>query len=85
MASDRDVFETVLTGRGTVNFRDFEHLLLALGFRLARVSGSHHIYLHPLVGRPFPIQPDGRDAKRYQVRQLRDMIRLHGLTLDPNG
>jgi hypothetical protein len=33
-------------------------------------------------GRPFPIQPDGQDAKHYQVRQLRDMIRKHGLTLD---
>jgi HicA toxin of bacterial toxin-antitoxin, len=62
MASDRDVFEAVVAGRGTVNFRDFQHLLSALGFRLARISGSHHIYFHPAVGRPFPIQPDGRDA-----------------------
>jgi hypothetical protein len=46
------------------------------------VNGSHRIYFHARTGRPFPIQPDGQDAKHYQVWQLRDMIRKHGLTLD---
>ena len=58
----------VLSGRGTLSFRDFDALLQALGFRLERVSGSHRIYVHPLIRRPFPVQPEGHDAKRYQVR-----------------
>jgi hypothetical protein len=33
------------------------------------------------VGRPFSVQPDGKDAKRYQIRQLRDIIVNHRLTL----
>lgn len=84
MASDQKTFERVLGGAGTIAFRDFERLLVKLGFRLERVSGSHHIYLHPAIGRPFPVQPDGKDAKRYQVRQLRDMIVTHRLALGSN-
>jgi predicted RNA binding protein YcfA (HicA-like mRNA interferase family) len=74
--------DQILQGRRTISFRDFEALLSALGFALVRQRGSHRIYFHARTGRPFPIQPDGQDAKQYQVRQLRDMIRKHGLTLD---
>ena len=81
MASDKKTFEKVVSGSGTVGFRDLERLLLKLGFRLERISGSHHIYIHPAVGRPFPVQPDGKDAKRYQIRQLRDIIVIHRLTI----
>jgi predicted RNA binding protein YcfA (HicA-like mRNA interferase family) len=74
--------DQILQGRRTISFRDFQVLLDALGFALVRQRGSHRIYFHAKMGRPFPIQPDGQDAKHYQVRQLRDMIRKHGLTLD---
>lgn len=62
MASDKKVFDAVLSGRGTISFRDFEHLLVAIGFRLSRTVGSHRIYLHPKVSRPFSVQPFGKDA-----------------------
>jgi predicted RNA binding protein YcfA (HicA-like mRNA interferase family) len=82
VASPRKVLEAVLRGRGTVAFRDLERLLGKLGFRLDRTSGSHRIYLHPKVSRPLNVQPIGKDAKPYQVRQLRDMIQEFDLTLD---
>jgi predicted RNA binding protein YcfA (HicA-like mRNA interferase family) len=82
MASPRRVFEQLIAGQGTISFRDLQRVLLQLGFRLDRVSGSHHIYLHPKVPRPLSIQPMGKDAKPYQVRQLRDMIEEFGLTLE---
>lgn len=31
----------------TLAFRDFERLLLAFGFVLARQSGSHRVYINP--------------------------------------
>jgi predicted RNA binding protein YcfA (HicA-like mRNA interferase family) len=82
MARLNRVLEQVLEGRGVVAFRDLERLLAALGFRLARISGSHRIYVHPRVPRPFSVQPIGKDAKPYQVRQLRDIIREFELTLE---
>jgi hypothetical protein len=36
----------------------------------------------PDVSRPINIQPGGKDAKPYQIRQLRDIIREFGLKLE---
>jgi predicted RNA binding protein YcfA (HicA-like mRNA interferase family) len=75
------ILEKVMSDRGRIQFRDFQKLLVRLGFRLDRTRGSHHIYVHPKIGRSFPVQPDGPEAKQYQVRQLRDMIETYKLTL----
>lgn len=83
MASDKKIFDAIVGGRGgTIAFRDLEHLLRSLGFRLDRISGSHHIYVHPRVSRPLSIQPIGKDAKRYQIKQLDDMIKEFKLQLE---
>ncbi len=68
MVKPAKLFERLLAGQRTLSFRDFERLLRALGFQLARTTGSHRQYVHPFVPRPFPVQPDGKDAKRYQIR-----------------
>jgi predicted RNA binding protein YcfA (HicA-like mRNA interferase family) len=82
MANVQKAYLKVIQGQGTVSFRDLQRLLITLGFRLDRIAGSHHIYLHPDVSRPINIQPAGKDAKPYQIRQLRDMIREFGLKLE---
>jgi len=56
--------------RATISFRDFEKLLKAFGFEHARTTGSHGQYAHPKLARPFPVQPTGKDAKLYQVREF---------------
>jgi predicted RNA binding protein YcfA (HicA-like mRNA interferase family) len=81
MARPAKVLERVIEGQGSISFRDLERLLLALGFRHDRTSGSHRIYIHPMVTRPLSVQPRGNDAKPYQVRQLRAMIEEFGLKL----
>ena len=75
------VFDRVMEGRGSIGFRDFERLLVALGFKLDRTSGSHRIYVHPRATRPLSVQPKGKDAKPYQVRQLRALIEEFELKL----
>lgn len=82
MATPRKTLEAVLRARGAIAFRDLERLLLHLGFRLDRVGGSHHIYVHPKVTRAVNIQRIGKDAKPYQVRQIRDIITEFSLTLE---
>jgi predicted RNA binding protein YcfA (HicA-like mRNA interferase family) len=66
----------------SVAYRDFEKLVVAFGFQFDRMNGSHAIYKHTLVPRPFPIQPEGKDAKRYQVRDLLELVEQYGLILD---
>jgi predicted RNA binding protein YcfA (HicA-like mRNA interferase family) len=67
--------------RAVISFRDFESLLEGYGFRLVRVSGSHRIYRHEQLRRSLSVQPDGKDAKAYQVRMLLGMIDEFGLRL----
>lgn len=62
-----------------IAFRNLERLLEAFGFVHARTSGSHRIYTHPLIPRPYPVQPDGKDAKRYQVRKFLELVEEHSL------
>ena len=66
----------------TVSFRDFERLLRAFGFECDRTTGSHRQYVHPKVPRSFPVQPEAKDAKRYQVRELLELIETYGLYID---
>jgi predicted RNA binding protein YcfA (HicA-like mRNA interferase family) len=82
MTGPKKTMEAVRQGRGVISFSDLQRLLGKLGFRLDRVSGSHHIFLHPDVPRPINIQRSGKDAKPYQVRQLRDIIDEFGLKLE---
>ncbi len=83
MTRDRKVFEELLNHRPpNLPFRDFERLLRAFGFELARTSGSHRIYLHPVVPRPFPVQSGGKGAKRYQLRQLLGLVETYGLQME---
>lgn len=64
------------------SFRNFCRLAEAFGFRLMRTGGSHHIYRHPLVRSSLNIQPVGKDAKPYQVRQFVAMVHDNGLTIE---
>lgn len=65
-----------------ISFRDFERLLGAFGFELDRTSGSHRQYVHPAIPRAFPVQPAGKDAKRYQVRQFLELVERYALHLE---
>lgn len=68
--------------RRPLAFRDFEKLLIVYGFTLARTTGSHRQYTHPKILRAFPVQPDGKEAKRYQVRELLALIEAHDLHME---
>ena len=68
------------TSRST-SFRDFERLLRAFGFELDRTVGSRRQYVHPDIPRAFPVQPTGKDAKRYQIREFLELVERYGLHL----
>lgn len=78
MSQISKVIERFLNGE-RLAFAEFQRVLEAYGWRLERVRGSHHIYRHKGAPRPLPIEPDGKDARAYQLRQARAMIERHGL------
>lgn len=65
-----------------IAFRDLERLLTAFGFVHDRTTGSHRHYVHPDIPWVLTVQPDGKEAKRYQVRQLLDIVAEYGLSMD---
>ena len=56
-------------------------LVEAFGFRLERVSGSHHIFAHPRVPELVNIQDRKGKVKPYQVRQVLELVEQHNLEL----
>ena len=69
--------------RQSIAFRDFEKLLRAFGFEHVRTKGSHRQYVHPLVPRPLPVQPESKDAKPYQVREFLELVEEFSLYMQP--
>lgn len=65
----------ILGGRADANvpFDDLRALLLSLGFA-ERTKGSHHVFRKAGVEERINLQRDGRNAKPYQVRQVRAVI-----------
>ena len=65
-----------------VAFRDMVKLVEGFGFRLVRVTGSHHIFAHPGIPEQVNLQDVGGQAKPYQIRQFLRLVERYGLKLD---
>ncbi len=66
---------------GRASFKELCRIAEAFGFELKRTNGSHHIFQHPEVPGNLNLQPSGKEAKPYQIRQLLDMIDSNGLDM----
>ena len=75
MTSVPKLITAVLSGArdNNIAFSDLQKLLASLGFQ-CRVKGDHFIYWQIGIGEIINIQPDGNNAKAYQVRQVRNII-----------
>jgi predicted RNA binding protein YcfA (HicA-like mRNA interferase family) len=62
-----------------VHFADLVDLVEAFGFRLARASGSHHIFTHPDIPGLLNLQEANGEAKPYQIRQFLRLVERYNL------
>jgi predicted RNA binding protein YcfA (HicA-like mRNA interferase family) len=62
-----------------VDFADFQGLLESYGFKLGRVSGSHHFYARHGIAETLNIQPLKGEAKPYQLRQFLAIVTRYDL------
>ena len=65
-----------------VAFSDLKNLVEGFGFRLDRVSGSHHIFVHPDIPELVNLQEVKGEAKPYQIRQFLRLVERHNLRLE---
>jgi predicted RNA binding protein YcfA (HicA-like mRNA interferase family) len=71
------------TSDASFAFDDLRYILERLGFN-ERIRGSHHIYSREDIPELVNIQGDGKDAKGYQVRDVRDLIIRYRLAGEPD-
>lgn len=65
-----------------VAFLDMVDLVGAFGFRLSRVAGSHHIFVHPAISEIVNLQDSLGEAKPYQIRQFLRLVERHNLKME---
>jgi predicted RNA binding protein YcfA (HicA-like mRNA interferase family) len=65
-----------------VAFSDLTNLVEGFGFRLDRVSGSHHIFVHSNIPELVNLQEVKGEAKPYQIRQFLKLVERHNLRLE---
>ena len=74
MSKARKALKAAKENPASLSFSELRALVTAAGFSLARTSGSHHVYTKPGVVEIINLQPNGRMAKVYQVRQVLALI-----------
>jgi len=77
----RRLFKRILVAPHNVRFRDLLALAEALGFRVGRIEGSHHVLTHPDIPELLNLQEVKGEVKPYQVRQLLHLIERYDLHL----
>ena len=82
MKPDRLMRRIASGALANVDFTDFRRLVEAYGFRLARVTGSHHAFSHPRVPEMLNLQPVSGEAKPYQIRQFVRLVERYNLGME---
>ena len=72
----------ILLNQKNVKFTDFVRLINSFGFKLDRVNGSHHIFVHDDIDEIINIQNVKGEAKPYQIKQFLKIIELNNLKLE---
>lgn len=78
----RKLLVKALTGSKNLRFTEAVRLAEAFGFRLSRVRGGHHVFIHPALRELVNLQEVSGKAKPYQVRQLLDLVERYNLQLN---
>lgn len=75
MSQQEKLMFTILSGTQdkNISFSDLQCVLERVGFR-CRIKGDHFIYTKDGIEEIINIQPVGKMAKPYQVRQVRQII-----------
>jgi predicted RNA binding protein YcfA (HicA-like mRNA interferase family) len=78
----RKLLQSILQNRNNVRFQDMVSLILAFGFRLDRMSGSHNIFVHDTVTEIVNLQNVKGEAKPYQIKQFLTLVEKYDLRLE---
>ena len=72
----------LLAGSKNIRFDEARKCAESLGFKVDRITGSHHILVHADIPDLINLQNVGGKVKRYQVNQLLKLIERHNLKIE---
>ena len=78
----KKLLKKILASPTNVRFADMVKLIEGFGFRARRISGSHHIFVHPAVPELVNLQEVNGEAKPYQIRQFIRLVERYNLHLE---
>lgn len=78
----RKLLQKLISGSKNVRFSEAVACAESFGFRLDRISGSHHIYVHPDVPELLNLQNVKGKAKPYQIKQLLEIVERFNLQME---
>jgi predicted RNA binding protein YcfA (HicA-like mRNA interferase family) len=78
----QNLLKKALSGSRNLNIREILPTAEAFGFQQSRVSGSHHIFVHPGVEELVNLQDENGKAKPSQVWQLLKLVEQYNLTIE---
>lgn len=79
--SKQKTLKKILSGSKNIRFEDFRCLVEGFGFRLDRIKGSHHIFVHPEIPELINLQNVRGKVKPYQIRQFLSLVEKYNLDL----
>ena len=82
MMDKKKLLQKIISGSRNVRFKEAVRLAEAFGFKLDRVSGSHHIFVHPGIPELLNLQNVAGKAKPYQLKQLIKIVEKHNLRME---
>lgn len=78
----KKLLKKLLSASKNIRFSEAKSCAEMFGFELDRISGSHHIFVHPTIPELINLQDVKGKAKPYQVKQLLKIIERHNLKLE---
>ena len=78
----RKILAKALASPANMRFADMQRLVEAFGFRLLRISSSHHIYGRAGLSEQINLQEVGGKAKPYQIRQFFRLIERYNIEME---
>ncbi len=76
------LLQRLLINQKNVKFNDAVSCAEAFGFRLDRINGSHHIFVHDKISELVNLQNVKGKAKSYQIKQLLQLVEKYNLQIE---
>ncbi len=79
------LLQRLLISQKNVKFNDAVACAEAFSFRLDRINGSHHIFVHDKIAELVNLQNVKGKAKSYQIKQLLQLVEKYNLQIEEKG